>query len=114
MINVAPSFISDNADDADVKGVATEHVDWHFAKVIGAAHVEIKDSMFSKYPALIAELLSRIWSGRGLVETTGGNLLPVLAGTRHVAAQMQREGVPPASEIHDKPSAKLPMHDGEL
>ncbi|VDB91659.1 unnamed protein product [Peniophora sp. CBMAI 1063] len=123
MVNFAPSFISDNADDADVKGVA-DHVD-HFAKVIGAAHVGIGSDYdgipstphgledVSKYPALIAELLSRGWSARDLAGLTGGNLLRVLEGAERVAAQMQREGVPPASEIYDK-RPDLPMHGGEL
>ena len=123
MVNFFPNFVSDVPEEADVKAVA-DHVD-HFAKVIGPAHVGIGSDYdgigsvprgledVSTYPALIAELFSRGWNARDLAGLTGGNLLRVLEGAERVAAQMQREGVPPASEIYEK-RPDLPIHGGEL
>lgn len=122
MVNFYSNFISGTPEDADVKTVA-DHVD-HFAKVIGPAHVGIGSDYdgiasvphgledVSKYPALISELFSRGWGARDLAGLTGGNLLRVLEGAERVAAQMQHEGVPPASEVYDKrPDLPIPKRE---
>ncbi|KAH8994658.1 renal dipeptidase family [Lactarius hatsudake] len=112
MVNFHPGFVSADPDRADVKAVA-DHVD-HIASVTGRAHVGIGSDYdgidrcptgledVSTYPALVAELYSRGWSGDELRGFTGGNFLRVFAGAEDVAREMAREGVAPAQDLYEK------------
>ncbi|KAI0058039.1 hypothetical protein BV25DRAFT_1811576 [Artomyces pyxidatus] len=112
MVNFYPAFVSPDPDTANVSTIA-DHVE-HIAKIAGREHVGLGSDFdgigsapigledVSKYPALIAELYSRGWGKRELAGLTGANLLRVMDGAERVAAEMQKQGALPASEIYDK------------
>jgi len=122
MVNFAPFFVADEGK-ATVETVA-DHVD-HIAKVAGKKHVGLGSDFdgigsvpkgledVSKYPALIAELYKRGWSGNELAGLTGQNLLRILDGAERVAGKLQAVGTEPAWDIYSK-RPDLPLKWDEL
>ena len=111
MVNFYPRFVADEGK-ANVEAVAN-HVE-HIAKIAGKEHVGIGSDYdgiestpvgledASKYPALIAELYKRGWSGDELAALTGGNFLRVFEGAERVARELQKQGTPPVVDFYDK------------
>jgi len=101
-----------DAEEANVQAVAN-HVE-HIAKVAGKEHVGIGSDYdgilstpigledVSKYPALIAELISRGWNKYEIGGLTGGNLLRVMKGAEKVAKKLQASGTPPIYDLYPK------------
>ncbi|KAF5351834.1 hypothetical protein D9756_007481 [Leucocoprinus leucothites] len=113
MVNFAPHFVADDGE-ATVQAVA-DHVE-HIAQVAGKEHVGIGSDFdgitstpegledVSKYPALIAELISRGWDKYEIAGLTGGNLLRIMKGAERVAKELQTAGTPPVYDIYHKRS----------
>jgi len=111
MVNFAAYYVA-TPNNATVQAVA-DHVE-HIAKVAGKRHVGIGSDYdgieatpvgledVSKYPALIAELYSRGWTGFELAGFTGGNLLRVFEGAEKVARDLTGRGLGPAYDFYDK------------
>ena len=53
----------------------------------------------SKFPDLVAELLRMGLTDEDAAKVVGRNILRVWAAVDGVAAEMQREGVPPAEDV---------------
>jgi len=111
MVNFLPFFVAD-AGKATVQAVAN-HVE-HIARVAGKEHVGIGSDFdgidstpvgledVSKYPALIAELISRGWNKYEIAGLTGGNLLRIMRGAEKVAKELQVSGAPPVYDLYSK------------
>ncbi|KXN90124.1 hypothetical protein AN958_04614 [Leucoagaricus sp. SymC.cos] len=121
MVNFAPQFVADDGE-ATVQAVA-DHVE-HIAKVAGKRHVGIGSDFdginstpdgledVSKYPALIAELVSRGWNKYEIAGLTGGNLLRIMKVAERVSRELQAAGTTPVYDLYDKrPDLPRPAGD---
>ena len=91
-----------------------DHID-HVAKVAGYDHVGIGGDFYggleddlvvgledvSKYPDLIAELVSRGWSDENLAKLTRGNMMRVFSAVEDVSGELKRSRVPSLKKIEE-------------
>jgi membrane dipeptidase len=96
-----PTFVPENATLAHV----VDHI-VHIGELIGYEHVGLGSDYdgipttpkgledVSKFPDLVAELLSRGVSDEDAAKVVGGNLLRVWNDVDHVAAELQKQGEP--------------------
>jgi len=92
--------------------VIADHIE-HLRDVAGVDHVGIGSDLdgidfepvgledVSKFPALIAELLSRGWSDEDAKKVIGLNVLRVMREAEAVAARLQRERPPSVATIEE-------------
>lgn len=120
MVNFSPDFVSckaadrsDGMPDFDPKHSTLEHVAdhiMHIGNLIGFDHVGLGSDFdgiesvpqglddVSKFPKLIAELLTRGISDEDAGKVAGGNLLRVWKDVDQVALQLQAEGALPVED----------------
>ncbi|GAA6022653.1 hypothetical protein JCM11491_001153 [Sporobolomyces phaffii] len=123
MLNFAPEFVSEFPDGTGVRAnvsLLADHADY-IGKLAGRAHVGIGSDFdgilstprgledVSKYPNLIAELLSRGWTDREIHGLTRGNLLRILDKVEATAAHLSH--VKPSMAIFEG-RTDLEKHDG--